>query len=406
METLINLRVLCACVFAVAVTNDAQIVARQPADAHLPANERRAILGATLGGERQFIVATLEKHQKNWLVRFLRCSLTGAIDQTWSLPIDASVSLRSSVRAFGRGEHLIVGWLETNSRLWLARMTEGKVEKRLLLEDPSGGIMDLWILGDGNNRRLFIKKYRFAQPEKELNAQSPAFPRERDWIYSYELRGDSPKFERKTCIERDRAPPFLSYSSRRVECASNGTEVLIWQVVSDIVPQVTVSALEVETLRVAKWQIAQELTWIPLYTGNDVLGLIVDPTAGSKALVREWKSPQDASGVVCAVQPLSTKIVPICSYGPRARQFRFIRLHKARCWALVRRESERFEVTFLDDQLQSRAVRRFSPGGVVDCALVSNGMECYLIIMRTNSFSVKKIPLERAMLSIQPSNDE
>ena len=216
--------------------------------------------------------------------------------------------------------------------------------------------------------------------------------RQYTWLYAYSLSREDPQRLHKACVEE------VERRDGGVACAASGDEIVIWQEVYE-------KDSPIETLRCSKWVDEGKLDWKERYTGNDPILSLVDPSHGSACLVWEWKSPMDASGILCCLRADSTDVIPVSAYesgcGRRSPKY-FVRLAKRRLWAVDYGLTGDIEVVFLNDD--------FTPTGSVmvdrergtDYTLVA-GEDCvYVVLLRDGALSCQEVRLPSAAVAASP----
>lgn len=270
------------------------------------------------------------------------------------------------------------GWIDAGRGLVVASLQDGDVRmETLLADDPKEGAMgDFWIVTAGGRQTLFVARYRHVGPDGRPHDAG----RQYTWLYSYGLRKEGVALLGKACVEDQRL------ECAKMACAVSGDDIVVWQTVRE-------KGGCVATIRCAVWNDEGGVEWRDRYTGNEPLGLVVDTSSGATCLAQEWKSPEDASGILCCVRLGAATAIPVGTYGENNRQkfVRFMRLPDAKLWVLASKDAKGVGVTFLDDDLVPRASGRVDGADISDYALAVGRDGTYVILLQHGSLLCRKV---------------
>jgi len=273
---------------------------------------------------------------------------------------------------------LTFGWVEAGKGIMIASAQQETASiKTLLVDDPNeGSIVDFWLGETEAQPQLFVRRCRYVDADGKPFAAGPQY----DWLYSYALDNEEPRLRGKVCVEN------AERRCGKMECAVSGDDVVVWQTVCD-------SENSIEVIRCAQWRTDGRLAWKDRYAGNDVLGLLVDTSCGSVCLTKEWKNPEDASGILCCVRSNATEPVPVGSYGDRSPGVfvHFLRLPSLELWALTSKQEKHVGIVLLDNDLQQRETLQVDGTGITDYAVATQLGDIHLILLQQGSLVCKKV---------------
>ncbi len=278
-------------------------------------------------------------------------------------------------------------WFEYGKGLSVAQIRDGAVvgTETLIPVDPLGdSISDFWFLTVGGRRRLLLMCRLYRGPGGRETVEPVG--RQYSWVYQYDLADGKPSLLGRTCVEED------LIRSNDVMCASNGKKVLIWQVVFEI--DVAAQGMpDFTTLRVADWANKGRLAWRQRYMGNSPLRYFVDPSHGEVCLVKEWKNPESASGILCCVRSGTTDVNPVPMHGQTGLHtiVRFRYLAACKSFAVAQLDDQGIEIRLLDDNLRAAASHRVAIKGVTDFALVGDSLKVYVVCLQRGSLLIRTL---------------
>ena len=288
-------------------------------------------------------------------------------------------NLISFQRLIPWGQGHAVAWAEAGKGLVIARIQNGSLKTETILpDDPSDGSFGgFWILDVGKKPALLVARDRYFNAEEQ-----PQVGRQYAWLYCYSLADAKPVLLGKSCVEDDET------RSAKIVCASNGTGISIWQSVFE-------KGSPIQTIRVADWSNAGKLTWRGRYTGNDPLAFLVDSSSGNICLVQEWKSPEDASGILSFVQAEATAVSPVGFYGESRSDntTRFLYLPELNSWVVAQKGKADILITVFHRDFTAPTFERLPAEGVSDYAIVSYEKRIQAVLLCRGEVSIKTIEL-------------
>jgi hypothetical protein len=139
---------------------------------------------------------------------------------------------------------------------------------------------------------------------------------------------------------------------------------------------------QVETVRVAEWTAGRKLAWHLRFTGNEPLQCEVISQWGGWCLISEWKSPEDASGVLYRVCREGTGVVGVGSYGGSA-SMQAMRIGydvKDKCVVIGQRSGKRMKFSLLMRNAGTSVLEEESEMEVADFAFLNDDCRQYIVL--------------------------
>jgi hypothetical protein len=280
--------------------------------------------------------------------------------------------------------HFGLAWSEPYKGIRFASVQEGMPRIETILDDDfdDGSFGDFWFVeSEKGQAKLFVSRYRHVAPDGKAVIDNKQYI----WLYAYALHNDGPPkaLGRGVCVES------AELECSKLACAASGDDVVIWQTADEQVGLL-------DTVRFAKWDERGRLDWRGRYTGNDPLGLLVDLTNGSRCLVKEWKSPVDASGILCSLGIDTTSITHVGDYVGSIRQVRFAWIAKRKTWMIAFKSPESIRLIFLDDDLSPVRTANVEAKGVTDYAIVQRDSAISVVLLHLGYVSCREVGFDSA----------
>ena len=334
---------------------------------------RPRIIGASVSTNGNIVVVLEQVQDDISHHRLLLLHRTGKVLEDRLLKAGGSLQLHHRLFVWN-GEYAF-GWVEAGKGLVAVRIQDGAGKTETVIpDDPNEGTMgEFWILDVAGQQSLLVTRHRYIQAE----GQQQQVGKQYAWVYWYDLGNGPTELLRKVCVEDKQV------RSASLICASNGKNVLVWQTVYE-------KGSSVQTVRVAEWMTDGGVVWRERYTGNEPLDLVVDPSCGDACMVQEWKSPEDASGILCCLRVEDTRIIPVGIYGKLTGLSRghFLRMADSGLWAVAQKNAEGVRITLLSDDLTISGSERISGKGIDDFVLADGKRRAFAIFVQKDWLSV------------------
>jgi hypothetical protein len=375
MRKLLSLIVLSAALAGPAFTDDE--VARPSSS---PRSQLSEIVGASAEGTECLVVVKAEAQDSDGEQQFVLLTVRdGKIGESVLIGKDAPANHGYKTITY-RGRFGLA-WVEPGTGVQFASVQQRVPRVETILEDKAdeGAIGDFWIIETKKGQvNLFVSRYRYVAPDGKPVAGGKQYT----WLYAYTLHNDGPKVTGTVCMED------AELQCHKLACAAIGDDVVIWQIAYE-------KESLVETVRCAKWKGEGTLDWKDRYSGNEALGLLVDPTHGSTCLVQEWKSPIDASGIACCIGVDTTSVAPVGAYGGSRRQkdIRFLRVAKRKIWMIAFKSAESIELVYVNDALAPAGTVKVEAKGVTNYAVIQKQDAICMVFVRRGLLSCQEINL-------------
>jgi len=368
-------------VIGVAFAADKSVPATSPGP---PGAAITGIVGASASEQGVTVVVTTEPAQPGrrkgfWFVKFRQDGTPAG-----SVLIGEAGVLQLGHKTLSLAGQFKFGWVEAGKGIMVASAQDEMVRITTLLPDEpnEGSIVDFWIVETGAQPQLFVHRCRYVDADGKPFAAGAEY----DWLYSYALGNRAPSLEGKVCVET------AETRCSEMECAVSGDNVVIWQTVYE-------SEGSIQVIRCAQWRDKGRLQWKDRYAGNDWLSLLVDTSCGSVCLTKEWKNPEDASGILCCVRTDATEPIPVGSYGERSsgEYVQFLRLASLDLWALTSKQKKHVEIVLLDNDLRPQRTLQVEATGFADYVVTTQLDDIYLIFLQHGSLACKKVSVNSTL---------
>lgn len=199
----------------------------------------------------------------------------------------------------------VIGWIDPQAeRLRYATVEKSKV---IMHEIPLSSqaitetgltIVDWDIIRVAKEDRLILYERRYDEKKGKQYL----------WMSIYSITKDTPILVRSVCVEgAGMLPRDTPTNVSETLIASDGGNLLLWQVVY--------IGGDLDTIRCGEVNRDGAITWKEMYVGNQALGVWVDRKNGKKAVVHEWKNPNDASGIISLLDARTSQCQPLMDSG-------------------------------------------------------------------------------------------